>query len=312
MRSSGADPVPDLPVRDLLQCNHCSFLTPSTKWLQQHHRSHYTSDVSRPLASTPVQGPASDEPPALTVAAYARRYNNIDVARCLLSGYYTAIFRIIGASFNRVMARALDTLDITHEPIRQIFHSTIAGTPYNRSRLIVAGRTVEPSLEPHAPPSTPTLARSPSAIDPRSPPHGPSARRFPRQSHFKANHRSAATPYQGDSKGDSKENFLGSSSGETSSQGSDNEENEAEEDLPPPIIKLTLCPKHLGLHAYPKETLLVFHLALRAHLDKPGPIARPSREPELLPLRWRNTAAAPRNLYLREGTVLFITEYRKS
>jgi hypothetical protein len=39
---------------------------------------------------------------------------------------------------------------------------------------------------------------------------------------------------------------------------------------------------------------------------------QPSREPELLPLRWRNTAAAPRNLYLREGTVLFITEYRKS
>ncbi|GES66025.1 DEAD/DEAH box helicase-domain-containing protein [Aspergillus terreus] len=77
-----------------------------------------------------------------------------------------------------------------------------------RSRPIVAGRTVEPSLEPYAPPSTPTLARSLSAIDLRSPPYGPSARRFPRQSHFKANH-------------------------------SDNEEDEAEKDLPPPIIEST-------------------------------------------------------------------------
>lgn len=30
------------------------------------------------------------------------------------------------------MARALDTLDITHEPIRQIFYSMIPGTPYKR------------------------------------------------------------------------------------------------------------------------------------------------------------------------------------
>ena len=458
----GADPVPDLPVRDLLQCNHCSFLTPSTKWLQQHHRSHHASDVPRPLASTPVQGqtwfdharfcrywvtaaaprptsprpspslptpddlaistspgsgrlspdgpllptppPSSPTPtsndtdsastgrspetlpsvllsrPALESREIQRPgmvlpgkeattpwlaqtgwlpylegrplqtlvelrgdpntiQNDPTIARVWqgpLSGHYTAILRIIGASFDRVMARALDTLDITHEPIRQIFHSTIAGTPYKRaldrlqprtetryiqiwrhflywtfraapfpaerrladlgvpldrrqeellqriwttldrflrqpdamdfaqqaplpviatasseppvtanspptrprkrslsvssdldnpgerpaakrrttryqiaiavcipsrprtpgrSRPIVAGRTVEPSPEPHAPPSTPTLARGPSAIDPRSPPHGPSARRFPRQSHFKANHRSAATPY---------------------------------------------------------------------------------------------------------------------
>ncbi|GFF20667.1 telomere-associated recQ-like helicase [Aspergillus terreus] len=418
----GADPVPNLPVRDLLQCNHCSFLTPSTKWLQQHHRSHYASDVPRPLALTPVQGqtwfdharfcrywvtaaaprPTSPRPllslptldgitistspgsgrlssdgpllPTPPLSSPTPTSNDTDSAStgrspetlpfvllsrpalesreiqrpgmCPLSGHYTAILRIIGASFDRVMARALDTLDITHEPIRQIFHSTIAGTPYKRadtsctgrfgpppsprsggsqilgsrwidakrssssasrrrwtdfsasrtrwisrnkphcqprkrslsvssnldnpgerpaakrrttryqiaiavcipsrprtpgrSRPIVAGRTVEPSPEPYAPPSTPTLARSPSAIDPRSPPHGPSARRFPRQSHFKANHRSAATPYQGDSEGDSKEDFLGSSSGETSSQSSDNEEDEAEEDLPPPIIELTL------------------------------------------------------------------------
>ncbi|KAI9041145.1 DEAD/DEAH box helicase-domain-containing protein [Aspergillus affinis] len=49
------------------------------------------------------------------------------------SSYYTTILHMIGASFDRIMARALDTLDITHESIRQIFHSTIAGKPYKRA-----------------------------------------------------------------------------------------------------------------------------------------------------------------------------------
>ncbi|KAI9035721.1 DEAD/DEAH box helicase-domain-containing protein [Aspergillus affinis] len=49
------------------------------------------------------------------------------------SSYYTTVLHMIGASFDRIMARALDTLDITHEPIRQIFHSTIAGKPYKRA-----------------------------------------------------------------------------------------------------------------------------------------------------------------------------------
>jgi hypothetical protein len=49
------------------------------------------------------------------------------------SSHYNAILRMIGASFDRIMARALNTLDISHEPIRQIFHSTIPGTPYKRA-----------------------------------------------------------------------------------------------------------------------------------------------------------------------------------
>ncbi|GES66028.1 hypothetical protein ATEIFO6365_0012042100 [Aspergillus terreus] len=261
------------------------------------------------------------------------------------------------------MARALDTLDITHEPIRQIFYSTIAGTPYKRALNRLQPRTETRSQLPSAsrrgrgplaeadqssrggsdnkeneaeedlpPPIIESTLYAPSTDGRRQPvlPSLPSAgQRWLDEILFGfcVSCLTTTSIQQGGDKFAANLVAFTAVLGIQASTLTLKKPYSYSTSLSAliwvswvllleyalPLRRYRYLPDVRPRH---KPTYALLLAAQASPLPGIALLRRRDRwdrraEPELLPLRWRNTAAAPRNLYLREGTVLFITEYSR-